>query len=416
MVESADSIVSQLIDIYLGTLARCEPGAVLREAVGSGRVSIPDGCGSIVSVGKCAVPLAKAAAGLTGIANGLVIYPEGYGEEISLLPGLERMAGSHPVPTAASVAAARRAMEFVAERREPVLFLVSGGASACMEDGLAPHVRVEDLVRINELLLASGLAIDAINTVRRHLSAIKGGRLGAIAPRGSTTLVYSDVPPGRPELVGSGPTAQDPTTLGEAAAILRALGMEVSTSLAETLESGGVPETVKEPPTDVKVIADSDALLRAATVECRERGLVARIGPSLDGEVSEVARRVAREASRLGERDVLVMAGEPTVRVSGNGRGGRCTELGARLVLEADAAVEYGICGLFGSSDGRDGSSPAAAVVVHPARGPRLDRDRAAEALGRSASYELVADYGEPIIMMPTGNNLRDVALVFRAR
>jgi hydroxypyruvate reductase len=285
-----------------------------------------------------------------------------------------------------------------------------------MEDGLAPHVTLEEIIHVNALLLSSGLAIDAMNTVRRHLSAVKGGRLGALAPPGSMTLVYSDVPPGRPEIVGSGPTAHDPTTLAEAAAILRSLDDDLADRLASRLETGRVPETVREPPTGLEVIADSDAMVAAAVAECRSRGLEVSVGPSLDGAVENVAQRLAAEVSRLERGEVLVSAGEATVEVRGGGRGGRCSELAARFVLACDVAGEHTSCGVFGSSDGRDGTSPAAAVVVRPSSTRRLEPERASEALGRSASYELVTGLGEPIIMMPTGNNLRDIALIARER
>lgn len=416
MTESEGSIVALFEAIYRATLARCEPGTMLRDAARSRRVSIPGDIGSIVAVGKCAAPLAKAAAEMTGVIEGLVIHPDGYGTDVILPDRFERLAGSHPVPSAASRIAAQRASAFVRSRREPILFLVSGGASACMEDCLAPHVTFEDLVRINELLVSSGLAIEAINTVRGHLSAVKGGRLGALAPPGSVTLVYSDVPPGRPELVGSGPTAGDPATRAAAAAILRALGDGRATRLAEKLEEGLIPETETVSPTRLEVIADSRALIDAASVACRARGFQPKPGRSLDGEVGDVARALVSDAEDLGAKEILVVAGESTVAVRAAGRGGRCTELAARLVLAADATTSHGVCGLFGSSDGRDGSSPAAAVIVRPSGSRRLDPERAAEALDRSASYELVADYGEPIIMMPTGNNLRDLALVFRGR
>lgn len=416
MTRSRGTAAAMLREIYAVVLARCEPGAILREAARDGRVAVPSGAGSIVSLGKCAVPLAVAAAELTGLARGLVVHPEGYGDETQLPSGFVRAIGSHPVPTQKSGDAARRAIEFVSAQRDPILFLVSGGASACLEDGLAPHVTLDDLARLNEILLRSGLAIGSINTVRRHLSAVKGGRLGLMAPPGSATLVYSDVPPGRPELVGSGPTAADPTTRSDAVDILRRLEGVLPGRLADLLSSGAIPETPKDPPTRMQVIADSDALLDPAERECRAWGLDARRSSPIDGEVADVAGRLAREAAVLGESEILVAAGEPTVVVAGDGRGGRCTELAARFTLECDALGVHDTCALFGSSDGRDGSSPAAAVVVHPSHSPRLDRARATEALARSASYELVADFGEPVMMMPTGNNLRDIALVCRSR
>jgi len=413
-MDSGNSITEDLREIYLSTLDACRPGTILRDALEHGRVSIPPATGFIVALGKCAVSLAVEAAELTGCDRGLVIHPEGYETDVELPDAMERLTGSHPVPSERSERAARRALDLVRHQRRPILFLVSGGASACVEAGLDPWFSFDEVVRVNERLLVSGLAIEQINTVRRHLSSIKGGRLGAIAPPGSVTLVYSDVPPGRPELVGSGPTANDPTTLAEAASILDGLGDELSFRVAAVLRGGAVPETLKTSPTRVEVIADSEVMIEAAVNECRARGFGARRGPSLDGDANDLARTLAREVAALDPREVLVCAGEPTVVVRGRGEGGRCSELGARFALEMDRAGMHGVAALFGSSDGRDGASPAAAVLVRPGGGTRLDPERASEALARSASYELVADFGEPIIMMPTGNNLRDIALICR--
>ncbi len=398
--------------LYEDALKRCAPDTVLRDAIIEGRLELPRGVTSIVALGKCAVPLASAAAELTGITNGTVVYPAGYGNEQALPDGLERLEGEHPLPSRKSRSAARRVIEVVRQATEPILFIVSGGASACLEDSLEPHVAFDDLVRLNEQLLASGLPIEAVNTVRRHLSSVKGGRLGAMAPPGSLTLVYSDVPPGRPDLVGSGPTAPDPTTLGEAAVILRSLGGPLASGLAEKLESGLIPETPKTLEARLQVVADSNTLVEAVEVECRKRELLPRRGRSLDGRATEVAARLAAEVATLRENEVLVSAGESTVEVRGGGLGGRCTELAARFVLACDDDGRFGAHGVFGSSDGRDGSSPAAAVCVLPATARRLDRDEAAEAFESSASYQLVTAFGEPIIMKPTGNNLRDFVLL----
>jgi glycerate-2-kinase len=285
--------------------------------------------------------------------------------------------------------------------------LASGGASACLEAPLEPWFGFDQVAAVNRELVRGGLDIVAINSVRKHLSAIKGGRLGARLDPASMTLVYSDVPRGRAELVGSGPTLADPTTNEDAAAILSSLDGSEALAAARALRSGAVPETPKALAIPFEVIADNDTLVAAAARLAGELGFVARVVEGeIAGDVAAAARMLAREAEALRPGELLVAGGEPTVRVTGDGRGGRCSELAVRFALENEGRS----LALFGSSDGVDGSSPAAAVVVR--RAIALSVSEVEEALARSDSAALVGALGDAIIMEPTGNNLRDVYLV----
>jgi glycerate-2-kinase len=342
-----------MIDIYLQALARCAPDLLVRDRVDG---SMPR---AVVAIGKCAGALLDGVASVHPVEQAFVAMPEGYRAPVT---PAEIHVGGHPEMTAASFAAGRALLAFV-ERHADILFLVSGGGSACVEVPLAPH-REEELIARNRELIASGLPIGAINRERAKLSAIKGGKL---RPRGrSVTLVYSDVGSGNLSDVASGPTA------------------------------GG----------EMHLIADNTTLVRTAA------GLVDRpviIAEQIESDVEEAARFLAERARSLRHGETLVAGGEPTVRVRGNGKGGRTIELAIRFALHA----EPGLRALFASSDGVDGNSGAAGVFL-PRVPPSLDRHRIATALGQSDAMSVVTQVGEPIMIAPTGNNLRDLFLVAR--
>lgn len=390
-----------LREIYLEAVARCAPETlVARHAQGAGY-------SWLLAFGKCAVPMARGAVDAGLPARGLVVAPEGYGDARMLPAGLRLLRGTHPDVTAASVTAAREALALAAAEQGPCLVLASGGGSACLEAPLEPYFDLPLVAAINRALVRGGLDIESINTVRKHLSAVKGGRLGALLPPASHTLVYSDVPRGRGTLVGSGPTLADGSTNADAAAILERLGIEEAARAARLLRSGSVPETPKALAVGFEVVADNGTLVTAAAQAARDRGLRPRIvEEEVAGDVAEVAATLAAAGRSLEEGELLVAGGEPTVKVTGTGRGGRCSELAARFAMEAEGRH----VALFGSSDGVDGSSPAAAVVVGTAL--RVPREAAEAALARSDSATLIEAFGEAIIMEPTGNNLRDVYLV----
>jgi len=253
-----------------------------------------------------------------------------------------------------------------------LLFLVSGGGSACVEVPLPPHTETEVAAQ-NAQLIASGLPIAAINAARMELSAIKGGRLARRVRGRCVTLVYSDVATGRLADVASGPTAG----------------------------------------TELTLIADNSTLVRIA-VECaREAGArPIAVTEQIECDVADAARLLFERARELRQGEVLVAGGEPTVKIRGPGKGGRCSELALRFAMLAGAASDTppDLQLLFGSSDGVDGSSGAAGILLRkfPAIGD------AEGALERSASWPIVSQLGEPIMIAPTGNNLRDLFFVAR--
>jgi len=390
-----------LREIYLEAIARCAPAALVERHARGGRFTW------ILAFGKCAVTMARGAVDAGAPARGIAVVPKGYGDGRLLPPGIELLEGAHPDVTEASVAAARAVLAMAASTEGACLVLASGGGSACLEAPFAPHFDLQLVSTINRALVRGGLDIVAINTVRKHLSAIKGGRLGALLDPASRTLVYSDVPRGRGALVGSGPTIADESSNGDAATILESIGTAEALVAAKLLRGGLVPETPKQLAIAFEVIADNATLVAAAARAAEERGVHATIvADEIDGDVGQAARALALKASTLAPGEMLIAGGEPTVRVAGDGRGGRCSELAARFALE-DRGRHLA---LFGSSDGVDGSSPAAAVLVSRAIG--LPQGEVEGTLARSDSAALIGALGEAIIMEPTGNNLRDLYLV----
>src|SRR6266849_3104799 len=219
------SVIMDLPAIYLETLARCSPERLVRPPADAPR--------NVVAIGKAAGALLDAVDAERAIA----VVPRGYRESRNW----PTLLGGHPDLTPGSFQAGRRVIEFV-DRHRDILFLISGGGSACVEVPLAPWFSERDLIETNTRLVASALPIGAINAVRKHLSAIKGGRLGARVRGRGVTLVYSDVSTGALADVASGPTLPDGTTKADAIRFLESIGG--CDRIVTALREESVPETV----------------------------------------------------------------------------------------------------------------------------------------------------------------------------
>jgi glycerate 2-kinase len=284
---------------------------------------------------------------------------------------------------------------------DEVAFLISGGGSACVELPLAPWFGERDLIEVNARLVDSGLPIAAINTVRKHLSAIKGGRLAARVRGRTVSLIYSDVAAGDLPSVASGPTLPDTTSNDDAAAILHSIGIDMKFD-------EGLPETIRAlPGSETILIADNGTLVETAARIAA--GIV--LHEPLEEDVASCARRLAEHALQLHPGQVLVAGGEPTVIRRGDGRGGRCSEMALRFAM-AMRGSSMTLHALFGSSDGVDGSSGAAGVTM--TLPVAFDPAEAASAIDRSDTFPMTARLGRAVMMPPTGNNLRDLYLVAR--
>ncbi|MBK6864936.1 MAG: glycerate kinase [Ideonella sp.] len=357
--------------------------------------------------------------------SGLVVtryehVPPAYRER----PGrIEVVEAAHPVPDDAGRQAARRIAELARGMTadDLVLCLISGGGSALLAMP-AEGVSFEDKQGVNKALLRSGAAIDEMNCVRKHLSAIKGGRLAALcAPARVVTLLISDVPGDAPEVIASGPTVPDPTTCADALRILARYGIEIPAAARAGLESGAF-ETPK--PGDacfagnvVHMIATPQQSLEAAAAVARAAGLATHIlSDEIEGESHVVgrvhaalARAVARRAEPFAKPCVILSGGETTVTVKAKGgRGGRATEflLGCAIALQG----EPGVWVLAADTDGIDGVEDNAGAIVGPdtlARAATIGL-KAQDFLDRNDAYSFFARLSDLVVPGPTFTNVND--------
>ncbi|MDQ6800861.1 MAG: DUF4147 domain-containing protein [Acidobacteriota bacterium] len=384
--------MTDLEAIYRGALEACAPERLVR------RVWRPEMPRNIVAIGKCAGALLD---GISDFDDAFVAIPDGYREPNAKAEVHE---GGHPQITDASFEAGRALIDFVGAH-DDILFLISGGGSACVDLPLSPWFDQHDVSDTNARLIKSGASIGEINCVRKHLSAIKGGRLGARIRGKSVSLVYSDVASGALADVASGPTLPDATTKRDAIGILKRLGG--FEGIVTKLLDEKCPETVKRiSRSSVELIADNDTLTLAAAAIAPA---AVRCQRQIEGDVSAAAEFLLDRVKSIKPGEVLVAGGEPTVVMRGDGRGGRCSELAVRVALGATQSIEA----LFGSSDGVDGNSGVAGIRISlPAA---FDRTMAARELDRSNSYEIAAAIGGPLTMVQSGNNLRDLYLMARS-
>ncbi len=383
----------------------------------------------VVGAGKGAAALAAAVeAGLgDAVVGGLVIVPHGYARARLRRVALAR--GGHPVPDRRSIAATARLIACL-ERHPavPAIVLVTGGASSLLVKP-APGLGLADKRRTTELLLASGAGIRAVNTVRKHLSAIKGGRLAEILRgRRAVALVVSDVPGDDLGTIGSGPTVADPTTYADALEILAryALATRVPPAVRRHLERGRLglvaetPKRVSAAALRTVLLATNATARRGALVAARRRGLRTTIDARrpITGDVGEAARSFARRLLRLqrqiarGSSALLVAGGETTVTLGARaGRGGRNQEfaLGVASVL----AGRPGWALLAAGSDGIDGPTPAAGAFADGATIARAEHAgrSVAAALRRHDVFPLLAELGDLFCPGPTGTNVADLVL-----
>jgi len=339
-------------------------------------------------------------------------------------PGrIEVVEASHPVPDAAGERAAQRILELTQglTADDLVLCLISGGASALLSLPAA-GLSLEDKRAINKALLNSGAAIDEMNCVRKHLSAIKGGRLAAgCAPARVVTLLISDVPGDAPEVIGSGPTVPDSSTCADALRILQRYGIDVPTAARAGLDSG-VFETPK--PGDARfaghemhMIATPQQSLEAAAALARSAGIDAHIlSDEIEGESREVgkvhaalARAVARRGMPFARPCVILSGGETTVTVkSKGGRGGRAGEflLGCAIALQGEAGVHV----LAADTDGIDGIEDNAGAIVTPDTLARAMAAglKAGEYLDRNDAYSFFQGLSDLVVPGPTFTNVND--------
>ncbi len=387
----------------------------------------PKGRTVVVGAGKAAAAMAKAVEDhWPGPLAGLVVTRYGHGLACSRIKVVE---AGHPVPDAVGEATAGDILRLVRglSPDDLVLCLVSGGGSALLSLP-APGLALADKQSISRALLKCGAAIGEMNTVRKHLSAIKGGRLAAAAaPAKVVTLVISDVPGDDPSVIGSGPTTADPTTAADALGVLAKYAIDASPAVIAHLKSGA-NETPK--PGDPRlaraktiIVARPQDALEAAAARARELGITPVIlGDSIEGEAREVAKvhaAIASQIARFGQPAeapaVLLSGGETTVTVRGHGRGGRNAEFLLALALELKGAA--GIHALAADTDGIDGTEDNAGAVAAPdslARAAQAGLDARA-LFADNDSYRFFSALGDLVTTGPTRTNVNDFRAIFIA-
>jgi hydroxypyruvate reductase len=380
----------------------------------------PKGRTVVVGAGKAAASMAAAVeAHWNGPIEGLVVTRYGHGVPCRHIEVVE---ASHPVPDKAGSKAARRVLDKVSglTADDLVLVLISGGGSALLT--LPPDgITLADKQAINRALLKCGAHIAEINTVRKHLSAIKGGRLAmAAAPAQVVTLAISDVPGDDISVIASGPTAPDASTRTDALAVLTKYGIAIPASVAGHLDNA-VSETPK--PGDPRLAKVVDILvatpqksLEAAAKVARDAGLTAMIlGNAIEGEARDVGivhAGIARQCGDWGQPleipCVLISGGETTVTVRGNGRGGRNAEFLLSLGIAAEG--RNGIWALAADTDGIDGSETNAGAILTPEtlrRAKRAGVDVKTR-LADNDAYSVFAALNDLVVTGPTLTNVND--------
>jgi hydroxypyruvate reductase len=356
----------------------------------------PRGRTFVAAAGKAAASMALAAEKhFQGSLDGIAITRYGHGLATQRIRVVE---AGHPVPDEAGEAAAREILQKTKELKEEDLLLVllSGGGSSLLSLP-APGVSMADIRDLTSRLLRSGAPIQEMNTVRKHLSAIHGGRLAAACRAPVLALIISDVTGDDPTHIASGPCAPDLTTIDDAKAVLAKYRIEYRGPFSES------PKSVRA---TNKVIATAYRSLEAAAEVFRKQGIRPVIlGDSITGEAREVAGEMALLARRTSGPAALISGGECTVTLGGeSGRGGRCSEFLLSLGIELEGAAN--VWAIAADTDGIDGSEDNAGAILAP---DSLRRGPDAKAmLARHDSYGFFSALGDLVITGPTRTNVND--------
>ncbi len=419
--------------IIAAALAAVEPGHAVRQTLHALETrSAPI---RLLAVGKASVPMAEAALAILGqqVRDGLIVTKQGTVPATMVTdPRVTLIEAGHPIADAQSLRAGETIARYLASTLadDLVLVLLSGGGSALMTlpvDG----VTLADMQMLNQLLLACGAPITAINTVRKHLDRVKGGGLARMAyPAAVNTLILSDVIGNQLEVIASGPTVADPSTYQDALAVLQQYGLtaQVPTAIRRYLEAGDQgqrPETLK--PGDsvfarcgTEIIGDISLAVSAAHEQAQQEGFHSLILTTrLVGEAREVghvlaaiAKEMALTGNPVPRPAWLIIGGETTVTVRGPGQGGRNQELALAMVQNIAGLERIAVLTL--ATDGGDGPTDAAGAVVTGetwSRAKQLGLDPA-EYLSQNNSYPFFAALEDSIRTGPTQTNVNDLLVI----
>jgi hydroxypyruvate reductase len=408
-----------LRDLFDVALAAARPDTCLVPHIEN--LQPPKGRTIVVGAGKASAAMARAVEDRwRHPLDGLVVTRYGYGEDCRRIEIVE---AAHPVPDEKGRAAAGRILDKVKglSADDLVLCLISGGASALLALP-ATGLTLGDKQQVNRALLKSGANIVGMNTVRKHLSAIKGGRLAIAAqPARVLSWLISDVPNDDPGVIGSGPTVPDRTTFADALAVLAKYRIEPPASVRAHLEAGAAGQIEETPkPGDPRfarvetvMVATPKRSLEAAADVARRRGCdVVMLGDNLEGEARALGAAHARQALEIaktkGKPTIILSGGETTVTVRGKGHGGRNVEYLLAEAIAAGGAPQ--VWGLAADTDGVDGAEDIAGAVFTPdtlARARAKGRDPQAM-LDDNDGHGFFGMLGDSLVTGPTRTNVND--------
>lgn len=409
-----------LTSIFDAAVAAADPELTIRQHL----PAKPKGRTVVIGAGKGSAQMAAAFEKVwDGPVEGLIVTRYGYGAPTKHLEVVE---AAHPVPDAAGLVAARRLQQIVSGLSEDdlVIALICGGGSALLP-APAGSLTLADEIAVNEALLASGAPISAMNTIRKHVSTIKGGRLAAAAwPARVVSLVVSDIPGDNPALVASGPTVPDAASRADALAAIAAYGMKLPEAVMAHINSPAAdaprPDDPKFARNEVHVIASAAVSLEAAAREAKRQGIEAVIlSDALEGEAREVGSvhaAIAREVAtrnRPFRKPVLILSGgETTVTLRAKGKGGRNSEFLLAFAIGIDGVG--GIDAMAADTDGIDGSENNAGAFCNGSTVTRMRAagiDAKAMLAGNNAwtAFNAVNDLFVP---GPTGTNVNDLRAI----
>jgi glycerate 2-kinase len=410
---SARKILRELFDV---AVASADPYKVLAAHL----PEKPKGRCIVVGAGKASAAMAAALeqAWPDVEMSGVVVTRYGHSAPTKRIKIIE---ASHPVPDDNSVLAAAEILQSVQglHADDLVIALISGGGSALLVSPL-PGLTLADKQSINRVLLKSGAGIGDMNVVRKHLSAIKGGKLAAAAsPARVVTLVISDVPGDDPATIASGPTVADTSTYKDAISILNRHKIDIPQNILHRLEQSSALPGIAS---DVRMIASPMLALKAAAKQAEQLGITPLIlGDALEGEARELGKAMAGIAVStqshgvpVSAPSVLLSGGETTVTIVGDkaGRGGRNTEFLLSAAIQLRGAS--GIWGLAGDTDGIDGTEDAAGAIISPDSLRRTDLD-ARHFLNAHDSYSFFKALDDLVITGPTLTNVNDFRAILVA-
>lgn len=385
-----------------------------------------------IAFGKAAYKMAKALSEVLAPEfhpDGILVVPSSPSHD---LPGWQTFVGGHPVPNEESFRAGHAVLERLrhCDEHTLVFFLISGGGSSLIEQPLDPNLSLADFRQLNHALVNCGAPIEDVNVIRKHLSAIKGGRLAAAAPRATqVTLAISDVPIGHEWALASGPTVADPSTVGDAEGIAREHKLldKFPANIRRIFERNALVETPKEDDPAFErssffILLGEHDLVRAACQSAEAAGFIATCDSHTNGWPVDqaadylLAQLTTQQKASPGKPIAIVADGEVSSPVTGDGVGGRNSAFVLSCVnwLAKHEFPSREVAILSAGTDGIDGNSPAAGALADKAtlERARLQGLNVDDSLRRSDSYRFFKKLGDALVTGPTGNNLRDLRIL----